>query len=164
MYQVALFLHLLGALAFVAGIVLAGVAFEAARRRALPGEIVALLALARVGVLLVAVGTVLLGVFGFWLVHLGDWGYGTTWVDLSIGLFVLALVLGGLGGQRPKRARKLAVELRGRSERVSDELQEHDDRVSRELRALLDDPTSRVLNYASLLLVVAVLALMVWGP
>jgi hypothetical protein len=49
MRDVALFFHLLGALLFVAGIVVAGVAFEAARRRDRPGEIALLLGLTRVG-------------------------------------------------------------------------------------------------------------------
>jgi hypothetical protein len=39
MDNVALFFHILGALLFVAGIVLAGAAFEAARRRERPAEI-----------------------------------------------------------------------------------------------------------------------------
>jgi len=38
MDNVALFFHLFGALLFVAGIVLAGAAFEAARRREQPAE------------------------------------------------------------------------------------------------------------------------------
>jgi hypothetical protein len=46
MDNVALFFHILGALLFVAGIVLAGAAFEAARRREQPTEIVLLLGLA----------------------------------------------------------------------------------------------------------------------
>lgn len=108
MGNVALFFHLLGALLFVAGIVLAGAAFEAARRREQPAEIVLLLGLARIGVLLVAVGGLLLGVFGLWLVHLGHFGYGSGWVDAAIVLYILALVLGGIGGQRPKQARRLA--------------------------------------------------------
>ena len=79
MDNVALFFHIVGALLFVAGIVLAGAAFEAARRREQPAEIVLLLGLARIGVLLVAVGGLLLGVFGLWLVHLGHFGYGSGW-------------------------------------------------------------------------------------
>jgi hypothetical protein len=39
MDNIALFFHLLGAVLFVAGIVLAGTAFEAARRREQPAEI-----------------------------------------------------------------------------------------------------------------------------
>jgi hypothetical protein len=56
MDNAALFFHILGALLLVAGIVLAGAAFEAARRRERPAEIVLLLGLARIGVLLVAIG------------------------------------------------------------------------------------------------------------
>lgn len=51
MVNLALFFHLLGALLFVAGIILAGTAFESARRRERPAEIALLLALTRIGVL-----------------------------------------------------------------------------------------------------------------
>jgi len=152
-YDVALTLHLLGALMFFAGIVLAGVAFEAARRRSEPAEIALLLSITRIGVLLVGVGTVLLGAFGLWLVHLGRWGYGATWVDASIGLLLVALLLGGLGGQQPKRARHLAAALAERGAPIS-----------AELRSLLDDPISRLENYGSLALALAIVVLMVFKP
>lgn len=152
-YNAALVLHLLGVLTFVAGIVLAGAAFETARRRRRPSEIALLLSLTRIGVLLVAIGTLLIGAFGLWLVHLGHWGYGSAWVDVSIGLFVAALALGGLGGQRPKQARRLAVALAERGEPVSGEL-----------RALLDDRISLAANYGSLTLILAVVVFMVVKP
>ena len=152
-YNVALFFHLLGALLFVAGIALAGAAFEAARRRQQPAEIALLLSMTRIGVLLVAVGALLLAAFGLWLVHLGSWGYGSGWVAASMVLYVIALALGGLGGQRPKQARQLASRLAERDVPVSDEL-----------RALLDDPVSRAENYASLVLIVAIVVLMVFKP
>lgn len=152
-YDLALVLHLLGALLFVAGIVLAGVGFETARRRERPSEIALLLATTRIGVLLVALGVVLLAAFGLWMVHLGHWGYGSGWVDASIALFVAALALGGLGGQRPKQARRLASELAARQAPVSDEL-----------RALLDDPVSLIANYVSLALIVAIVVIMVFKP
>ena len=138
-YNVALVLHLLGGFAFVAGLVLAGVAFEAARRRERPAEIALLLGLTRIGVLLVAVGALLIAAFGLWLVHLGNWGYGSAWVDASIGLFVVGLRSAGLGGQRPKQARRLATELARCNAPVSDELRE-----------LLDDRVSLAENYGSL--------------
>ncbi|MGH2885622.1 MAG: DUF2269 family protein [Solirubrobacteraceae bacterium] len=153
MDNVALFFHLLGALLFVSGIVLAGVAFEAARRRERPAEIALLLGLTRIGALLVAVGGLLLPLFGLWLVHLGRFGYGSGWVDAAIGLYVVALALGGLGGQRPKRARQLATRLA-----------EQDAPISEELRALLDDPVSHAENYASLLVVLVILVVMVFKP
>src|SRR6266540_923926 len=65
--EFALFFHLLGALVFVAGIVVAGVVFEAARRRDDPAEIALLLGLARVGVVMVLAGATLVLAFGLWL-------------------------------------------------------------------------------------------------
>jgi uncharacterized membrane protein len=138
---------------FVAGIVLAGVAFETARRRERAAEIALLLSITRVGVLLVGLGTLLIAAFGLWLVHLGSWGYGSGWVDTSIGLFLVALALGGFGGQRPKQARRLATELA-----------EQQATLNAELRALLDDPISRAANYGSLLLILAIVVIMVFKP
>ena len=149
--NVALFFHLVGALLFVAGIAVAGVAFEAARRRERPAEIALLLGIARAGVPLVVVGGLLLPVFGVWLVHLGTFGYGSAWVDASIALYAVALTLGGLGGRRPKQARQLARQL------GADAVE-----VSGELRALLDDPLARMANYGSIAVVLAILALMVF--
>jgi len=146
-----LFFHLVGALLFVAGIVVAGVAFEAARRRDRPAEIALLLGVARAGVPLVAVGGLLLPVFGLWLVHLGAFGYGSAWVDASIALYAVALTLGSLGGRRPKQARRLATRLAADAAPLSGEL-----------RALLDDPVARGANYSSLAVVLVILALMVF--
>lgn len=150
-YNVALVLHLLGVITFVAGIVVAGLAFESARRRQQAAEIALLLSITRFGVLLVALGTLLIAAFGFWLVHLGSWGYGSGWVDASIGLFIAALALGGFGGQRPKQARRLAVDLAKQQAPVDGSL-----------RALLDDPISRAANYGSLVLIVAIVVIMVF--
>ncbi len=152
-YNIALLLHLVGVLAFVAGIVLAGAAFEAARRRRHPAEIALLLSLTRIGVLLVAIGTLLIAGFGLWLVHLGHWGYGSGWVDASIAMFVVALALGGLGGQRPKQARRLAGELA-----------EQNLPINGELRALLDDRMSRAENCGSLALILVIVGFMVFKP
>lgn len=132
MTDVALFLHLTGALLFASGIVVAGVGFESARRRERPAEIALLLGLARSGVVLVLAGALLLLGCGLWLVGLEDVGYGTGWVDAALGLFMLALLLGGLGGRRPKQARKLATRLAAEGKAANPEL-----------RALIDDPSSR---------------------
>lgn len=153
MEDVALFLHLLGAFSFVAGTIVAGVAFETARRRETPAEIALLLGLSRIGVLLVALGTLLVLGFGLWLVHLGSWGYDTGWVDAAIGLLLTVVVLGGIGGQRPKRARKLATRLASEGAPVSPEL-----------RALLDDRATLTVNYLSALLLLAIIALMTFKP
>jgi uncharacterized membrane protein len=153
MYRVALFFHLLGALLFFSGITVAGLASEVARRRERASDVAVLLSISRLGVLLVAVGGLLLPIFGLWLVHLGHWGYGTGWVDWAIGLYVLAMLLGAVGGRRPKRARLCATALAARGEPVNGEL-----------ASLLEDRVSRAVNYASLLLVLAILVLMVFKP
>ncbi len=152
-YNVALFFHLLGAFALVAGTVFAGAAFEAARRRETPAEIALLLGLIRVGVILVGLGTLLVLAFGLWLVRLGQWGYGTGWVAAALILLALTVVFGAAGGQRPKRARKLAVQLR-----------EDRSTSTPELQALLDDRTALALNYLSALLLLAIIVLMVFKP
>jgi uncharacterized membrane protein len=149
----ALFGHLVGALAFVSGVTLAGVAFESARRRSEPAEIELLLRLSRIGAALVGAGMLLVLLFGLWLVHLGGWGYGAGWVDAALALFVLAAVLGGLGGVAPRRARELAARLAAEGKPGTPEL-----------RGLLDDRRAQLLNYASAVAVVAILALMVWKP
>jgi uncharacterized membrane protein len=153
MEDTVLFFHLVGVLLFAAGIAVAGVGFEAACRRERPAEVALLLGLARAGALLVMSGGLLLLVCGLWLVELEDVGFGAGWLDAAIALFAAALLLGGLGGQRPKQARKLAM-------RLADE----GEQVDAELRSLLDDPLSRAANYASAALVLAILALMVFKP
>lgn len=147
----ALFFHLIGAFVFVSGVIVAGVAFEAARRRRSPAEIALVLGLARAGVVLVASGGLLVLAFGLWLVHLGRWGYGAGWVDAALALYAGAMLLGAIGGRRPKQARRLAERLarEGRSETA-------------ELRALLDDRVALLMNYASALSVVAIIVLMVF--
>jgi hypothetical protein len=37
-------------------------------------------------------------------IALGHWGYATPWVDAAIGLLALVVVIGPVGGQRPKQA------------------------------------------------------------
>lgn len=153
LYDLALFFHLLGAFSLVSGTVVAGVAFEAARRRLTAAEIALLLGLARLGALLVATGTLLVTGFGLWLVGLGHWGYSAGWVDAAIGLLVLVGVIGTIGGQQPKRARKLATRLASEGQPPS-----------AELRALLDNRVTRTLNYGAALLLLAIIVLMVFKP
>ncbi|MGH2866681.1 MAG: DUF2269 family protein [Solirubrobacteraceae bacterium] len=150
MNDLELFFHLLGALLFVAGIVLAGAVFEVARRRERPAEIALLLGLTRIGVVLLGVGALLLLGFGLWLVHIEHLSYGAGWVDAAIALYVIALALGASGGRRPKQARRLATKLAAEGSPAS-----------AELRALLDDRASLAANCASAALVLAILVLMV---
>ena len=151
-YEIGLVVHLLGVLLLFGGALVAGVIFEAARRRSRPSEVALLLGATRIGALLVAVGALLTLGGGLWLAEEVD-QLGEAWLQLSLVLFVLALVLGALGGQRPKQARRLARRLA-----------ENGDAMSSELRRLLDDRLSLVANYVSSALVLVILVLMVWQP
>jgi uncharacterized membrane protein len=146
MYHVALFLHILGVLLFFSGAAIAGAASESARRRTDASEIAVVLGVARMGVALIAVGGLLILVCGFWLVHIVDATFGAAWLQAALALFIVAGALGGIGGRRPREARELAQQ--GGS-------------VDEVLR-LLNDPWSRAANYASSLLVLAILGLMIW--
>jgi hypothetical protein len=66
-------------------------------------------------------------------------------------MFAVALGLGGHGGRGPKRARILAARLAATGAGSTPEL-----------RSLLDDPLSRTVNYASLILMLAIVVLMVF--
>ena len=153
MNDVALFFHLLGVILFVSGVVVAGVAFETARRRERPAEVALLLRLTRAGAVLVAVGALIVLGFGLWLVHLEGLSYGVGWIDAALALYVIALLLGALGGQRPKQARLLASDLAARGKPATDEL-----------RGLLADRASLAANYVAAICVLAILALMVFKP
>ncbi|HEU0246828.1 MAG TPA: DUF2269 family protein [Gaiellaceae bacterium] len=151
-YEIGLAVHILGVMIFSGGALLAGVGFETARRRARPSEVALLLGLTRIGALIVVAGAVLVLGAGLWLAGEVD-QFGEAWLLTSLGLFVAALVLGALGGQRPKHARLVATRL-----------VDNGDEMTPELRRLLDDPASRIANYGSSLLVVVILVLMVWQP
>jgi hypothetical protein len=126
----ALLFQLVGVAVIFSGMSLAAVAHEGARRRKRAGEIAALLGLTRAGVALVVAGALAIVGSGLWLIEVSDGVYslGDGWIAGSLGLLVLAFVLGALGGQRPKRARLLA----GRLDREGE-------RATGGLRALLDD-------------------------
>ncbi len=151
MYEWALFFHLLGAFSFFAGLAVAAVAQTAARGRTRPSEISLLLRAARWGVLLVGFGTLLVLGFGFWLVHLTGYGF-QGWIVAALALLGIALVAGGIGGQAPKRARRLA-----------DRLAEQDE-ASPELERLLNSRAADALNVTAAAAAIAILVLMVWKP
>ena len=68
--EVALFLHLVGAVMLFSGMAVAAVGLATARRRERPDEIALLLGLTRIGVVLVGAGLALAVACGFWLLHL----------------------------------------------------------------------------------------------
>ena len=81
--RIGLLIHLLGAFAFVAGVVTAGVSFEVARRRHTALEVAALLRAARIGAVVAGIGGVVLLLGGLWLA--GDLNlYRTRWLQASV--------------------------------------------------------------------------------
>jgi uncharacterized membrane protein len=148
-----LFLHLLSAFVFVSGAVTAGVLQITAMRRERPSEIALLLRTIRIAVALIGVGALATLVFGLALVSNEDIGFGTGWVDAAIALWFVAMALGGAGGRTARKARHLAEKLAAEGDQPSDEL-----------RALVAHRPSLVLSYASTVVVVAILVLMVWKP
>jgi uncharacterized membrane protein len=148
-----LFFHLVGAICFFAGAAVAGTLQIDALRRERPSEILVLLRLTRAGVALVGVGALLTLAFGVALAsHLG-YGFSPAWIQASLGLWVAAMALGGIGGRTARQARYRAEELAAAG-----------DEPDEELRALVAHRPSLVLSYVSTALLVAVLALMVWRP
>ena len=107
-YDFALLLHLVAVIGFFAGMALAAAAQSAPGGASRPGEIAAVLALARIGVLLVGAGTMLVFVSGLWLIEETGRSLGDGWIALSLALLALAGLLGAIGGRKPKRARLLA--------------------------------------------------------
>ncbi|MBV8257143.1 MAG: DUF2269 family protein [Actinobacteria bacterium] len=148
-----LFFHLLGAISFFAGGAVAGTLQLAAIRRERPGEIAVLLRLTRVGVALVGAGALLTLGFGIGLAEHEGLGLSPAWIQAALALWVAAMALGGIGGRTARRARNLA-----------EKLSEEDDRPSAELHALVAARGPLWASYASSLLLLAVLALMVWKP
>jgi uncharacterized membrane protein len=152
-YDAALFVHLMGVGFLAAGMGAAAVGLELGRRHERPAEVAALLGVARVGVLLVGLGSLALLTGGFWLMQVGAFDLSDGWLSASLAVFVLGALLGTLGGRRPKRARQ-------RAERLVREGAPAD----HQLRRLLDDRTTLALNYASASAMVVVLVLMIVKP
>jgi uncharacterized membrane protein len=152
-YHWLLLFHLLGAFCFVAGAVVAGVLQLAAIRRERPSEVALLLRLTRTGVALVGIGSLATLGFGIALAeHLG-YGLSPAWIQAAIALWVASMALGGAGGRTARHARYLA-------ERLATE----GDEPSEELQALVSHRPSLWASYASSVLILAVIVLMVWRP
>jgi uncharacterized membrane protein len=153
LYNLVLCAHLFGAFTLVSGMAIAIVGLETASRRENCTEIAVLLGIARVGAMLLIAGTILVASFGLWLVHLGKWGYGTPWVVAAISLLSVVVILGAIGGQRPKKARRLATRLAEAGCAPNDEL-----------RAMLNDRVTIVLNYLSGAALLGIIVIMVVKP
>jgi uncharacterized membrane protein len=151
--HVLLFCHLLGAVSLFAGAAVVGTLQHAAIRRERPSEIHALLRLAPIGAALVGLGALLTVVFGIALAEHGGFGFSPAWIQAALGLWVASMAVGAYGGRTARHARRLAARLAAEG-----------DAPSPELRALLAARLPLWASYASGLMLVAILALMVWQP
>lgn len=151
--HVLLFFHLLGAFCFFAGAAVVGVLQLSAIRRERPSEVHALLRLAPFGVALVGTGALLTLGFGIGLAEQERIGFSAAWIQAALGLWVASMALGGFGGRTARHARRLAEQLA--AER---------DAPSPELRSLVAARGPLWASYASGLLLLAILGLMVWQP
>ena len=151
--HVLVFFHLLGAVSFFAGAAVVGTLQQAAIRRERPGEIHALLRLAPVGAALVGLGALLTLAFGIALAQHEGLGFSPAWIQAALALWVASMALGAYGGRTARHARHLAARLAAEG-----------DAPSPELRALLASRLPLWASYASGLLLLAILGLMVWQP
>jgi uncharacterized membrane protein len=152
-YHWLLFFHLLGAFLLFAGIAVAGTLQIGAMQREKPSEILTLLRLTRFGVLLVVAGAVLTIVFGIALAsHLG-YGLTPAWIRAALGLWLASMALGAIGGRTARHARYRAEELATAG-----------DAPDESLRQLVRHRPSLLLSYASSILLLAIVVLMVWRP
>jgi uncharacterized membrane protein len=151
--HVLLFFHLLGAIGFFAGAAVVATLQHAAIRRERPSEVHALLRLAPVGAALVGLGALLTLVFGIALAEHEGLDLSPAWIQAALGLWVAAMAVGGYGGRTARHARHLAAKLAA-----------EDDAPSPELRALVGARVPLAASYASGLMLLAILALMVWQP
>ena len=148
-----LFLHLAGAFLYVSGAVAAAVLRLAAMRAERPSEVALLLRAVRPVVPVIAVGLLLVLVFGFWLSDRLGIGLGSTWLLVTFSLLGWTVVVGAVAGRQDRHLRELAERFAA-----------GDDRPSEELARRLRDPVNLALNGSLLLATIAIVALMVWRP
>jgi uncharacterized membrane protein len=151
--HVFLFFHLLGAFCFFAGGAVVGVLQLAAIRQERPSQVYAFLRLAPVGAALVGAGALLTLGFGIALAEHEGLGLSPGWIRAALALWVAAMVLGAFGGRTARKARHLAAKLAADGDEPSDEL-----------RALVSARGPLYASYASFVLLLAIVALMVWQP
>ena len=156
-YEWLLFLHVTGAFLLVGGAVVAIVLDIAAQRRERPSEIALLSGLVRIPVVGIVIGSILLLVFGLWLVDEGDgYSYDEAWIDR--------------GDRSPGRRQRDAAGIGGRREEATrldwqSELAEKGDAPSVGPANTLRDPITLVAELRRRAWrCIAVIAVMVWKP
>jgi uncharacterized membrane protein len=151
--QWLLMLHITAAFLFVGGSVAAGILNTLAIKAERPSETAYLLRLVRITLPIIGIGIAGTLIFGIWLWHNLGFGIGTTWIWISLALWVVANALGGLGGRHQEKARKLAERLGAAGDASTDEL-----------KALLRDRKGNAISWLAGAATLAILVLMIWKP
>ncbi len=153
MTNILLAFHLLGAADFFVGGAVVGVLQLRASQQERPSQVYAFLRRAPLGVALVGTGSLLTLGFGIALAEHEGIGLKPAWIQASLGLWVAAMVLGAYGGRTARHARHLAQKLAAEG-----------DEPSPELRAMVAARGPLSASYASFVLLLAIVVLMVWQP
>jgi uncharacterized membrane protein len=151
--QWLLMLHITAAFFLVSGSVAAGILNALSIRAERPSETAYLLRLVRVTLPVIYIGVAGTLIFGLWLWHELDFGFGEFWIWASLVLWVAANALGGIGGRHQERLRERAEELASSG-----------DTATPEFRAMLRDPKANAMSWLAGAAVVGILVLMIWRP
>ncbi len=110
MYDWLVFVHVLAAMVWLGGITVLGAFAVRILREDDPAAVRGFLgALRRIGPLVLAPAPVLLLGFGIWAVLDSDaWDFGQLWIDLALGLFVVAFLIGAAHQSRAALAAERA--------------------------------------------------------
>jgi uncharacterized membrane protein len=145
--------HITAAFLFVGAAVAAAILNTLAILSEKPSDSALLLRLVRLTLPLFGVGVAGTLVFGLWLWHERGYSIGAAWIWISLALWLVSNVLGGIGGRHQERSRELAERLAAEGDVSNDEL-----------RALLRDPKGNALSYLAGVATLAILVLMIWKP
>jgi hypothetical protein len=146
--HVLLFFFVLGGFCFVAGAAVTGT-LQSATRGERSGEVYAFLRLAPVSAVLVGVGGLLTLGFGIALAQHEGIGLSKVWIQAALGLWLASLALGGYGSRAGHLAQRPPAE---------------GDAPSEEPDSLGGARTPLWASWASGLLLLAILGLVVWQP
>ena len=150
-----LFLHVLSAFAVVASIVLYTVLIVAVWDKDVPGDVVRLFRVSKVGDALIGAGSIGVLVFGIWLAIDVD-GY-EVWDGWVIAAIVLWFIFGGVGS-------RLGKLYNGARDRAGKLVAEGRDEPDAELRKIMTSQTGLILHLTAVLLVILFFVVMIYKP
>ncbi|HXV58934.1 MAG TPA: DUF2269 family protein [Gaiellaceae bacterium] len=146
-------LHVLSAFAWIAALVLYSVVIAAGRGLSVPGDVLRVFRVVRVGDALIAVGMIGTIVFGIWLA-IDEYDIWDGWIIAALALWLVAGAVGDRLGRTYNATRDRARALH--AEGLND--------ASSELSGMLRSQRGLVLHAVLVLVTAAILVLMVWKP